>query len=171
MLDFGNKIENEGATPQGRLSAGEFNTLVSAVNQLMTSIAHLHETSAVPGCFALDYDNTTRKIKLNYTRSGETTTLASIDADDFVVGGSLTQAAYSDTDGQGTSGDYLMLEFSTGDLIYINLTPIVGAALTTIQARLAALEGKFEQSTEEDIELMIENETWTPGVIYYTVED
>ena len=64
-----------------------------------------------------------------------------------------------------------MLEFSTGDLIYINLTPIVGAALTTIQARLAALEGKFEQSTEEDIELMIENETWTPGVIYYTVED
>ncbi|MCR4849091.1 MAG: hypothetical protein K5920_09630 [Bacteroidales bacterium] len=171
MLDFGNKIENEGATPQGRLSAGEFNTLVSAVNQNESDIAHLHSTTAVPGCFSLDYDNVNRKLKLNYTRSGTTTTLATIDTDDFVIGGSLTQAAYSDTDGQGTSGDYLMLEFSTGDLIYINLTPIVGAALTAIQARLTALEGKFEESTEEDIELMIENETWTPGVIYYTVED
>ena len=170
-LNFGNKIENDGATAQGRLSAAEWNTLVSAVNQNESGIAHLHNTTALPAGFSIGYDSTTNKIQLKYTRSGSTTVLSEIDATAFVVGGSLTQAAYSDTDGDGNSGDFLMLEFTTGDLIYINLAPIVGTALTAIQARLTALEGKFEESTEEDIELMIENETWTPGVIYYTVED
>lgn len=171
MLNFGNKVENDGADALGRLTAAEWNTLVSLVNQNESGISHLHQTAAVPSGFSMDYNSTTGKIALTYTRSGTTITLAQIDATDFVVGGSLIQAAYSATNGSGTSGDYLMLEFSTGDLIYINLAPIVGTALTAIQARLTALEGKFEESTEEDIELMIANETWTPGVIYYTVED
>ena len=39
-LDFGNKVENNGATAQGRLSAEEFNTLVAQVNTNETNIGN-----------------------------------------------------------------------------------------------------------------------------------
>ena len=171
MLNFGNKIENDGATAQGRLTAGEFNTLVGAVNQNENDIAHLYQTNAVPAGFSIDYDSTNNVIQLKYTRAGVTTVLSTINASAFVIGGSLTSATYEEEDGEGNEGQFLKLVFSTNDTVYIDLEAVVGAALTSLGARVTALEGKFEESTEEDIELMIDNETWTPGVIYYTVEE
>lgn len=32
-LEFGNKVENQGTTPDGKLTAGEFNLLVEQVNK------------------------------------------------------------------------------------------------------------------------------------------
>lgn len=171
MLNFGNKEENEGANAQGRLTVAEFNTLISAVNQHETDIAHLYQTNSVPSGFSIEYDSTNGVIQLKYTRSGTTTIISSINASDFVVGGSLTVADYVEQDGNGNEGEFLKLGFSTGDTVYIDLEAVVGAAFSALGTRVATLENKFEESTEEEIELMIANETWTPGVIYYTVED
>lgn len=171
MLNFGNKEENEGTNAKGRLTVSEFNTLISTVNQHETDIAHLYQTNSVPSGFSIDYDNVNGVIQLKYTRAGTTTVLSSINASDFVVGGSLTIAEYAGVDGEGNEGEFLKLGFSTGDIVYIDLEAVVGAAFSALGSRVTTLENKFEESTEEDIELMIANETWTPGVIYYTVED
>ena len=171
MLNFGDKTENEGANAKGRLTVAEFNTLVSAINQNTSDISHLYQTNSVPSGFSIDYDSVNGVIQLKYTRSGTTTVLSTINASDFVVGGSLTVADYVEQDGEGNEGEFLKLGFSTGDIVYIDLEAVVGAAFSALGTRVTTLENKFEESTEEDIELMIANETWTPGVIYYTVED
>lgn len=45
MLNFGNKVENNGATPEGRLTANEFNQTVAQINQNTTDIHNLDEAA------------------------------------------------------------------------------------------------------------------------------
>ena len=158
MLDFGNKVENEGANAKGRLTVAEFNTLISAVNQNASDIDNIRQTYSMTSGLSIGYDNLQRVIVLQYTKSGVTTTLATVNADDFVIGGSLTSASYETEDGEGNSGEFLKLEFSTEQTVYINLTPIVGAALTLINSRLSALEGTNVFLTEAQYEALLEKD-------------
>lgn len=166
-LTFGNKIENNGETAQGRLTAAEFNTLVDAVNQNESDINRIGQNYTMTSGLSLEYDNIQRVIVLSYTKSGVTTTLATVNADNFVIGGSLTSASYETEDGEGNSGEFLKLEFSTEQTVYINLTPIVGAALTLINSRLSALEGTNVFLTEAQYGALLEKD---PDKLYFTSE-
>lgn len=167
MLDFGNKVENEGANAKGRLTVAEFNTLISAVNQHESDIDNIRQTYSMTSGLSIGYDNIQRVIVLQYTKSGVTTTLATVNANDFVIGGSLTSASYETEDGEGNSGEFLKLEFSTEQTVYINLTPIVGAALTLINSRLSALEGTNVFLTEAQFDALEEKD---PEKLYFTFE-
>lgn len=167
MLDFGNKVENEGTNAKGRLTVAEFNTLISAVNQHESDIDNIRQTYSMTSGLSIGYDNIQRVIVLQYTKSGVTTTLATVNANDFVIGGSLTSASYETEDGEGNPGEFLKLEFSTEQTVYINLTPIVGAALTLINSRLSALEGTNVFLTEAQFDALEEKD---PEKLYFTFE-
>lgn len=167
-LTFGNKIENEGATAQGRLTAAEFNTLVSAVNQNETDIGRIELNYALTNGLSIAYDNVEREIQLKYTKSGQTRILATIDADDFVIGGSLRAASYATEDENHVQGEFLKLEFSTGDTIYIDLSSVVGSALSAMDARITVLENRHVILSESEFENLAEID---PDKIYMTYED
>lgn len=172
MLNFGNKIENNGATAQGRLTAAEFNTLVNKVNQHTSDITRVETVMGVNYALvdglSLSYASSTRTISLLYTKSGTTSVLATVSANDFIITSSLTSASYVTADGNGTSGQFLKLEFSTDQTIYINLQDVVGSALTQLTGRVTALEEKQVVLSESEYEALASVD---PDKFYYVYED
>jgi hypothetical protein len=172
MINFGNKIENNGATAQGRLTASEFNTLVNFVNQNASDIMRVETVMgvnyALVGGLTISYASATRTISLLYTKGGTTTALATISANDFIISSSLTSASFVTEDGSGNSGQFIKLEFSTNQTLYIDLEDVVGGALTQLTNRVADLEDRDVVLSESEFEVLASID---PDKFYYVYED
>lgn len=170
-LTFGNKIENNGTTPRGRLTAAEFNTMVAAINQNELGIVHTNDVMRasypMTNGLSLGYDLSTRQIQLIYTLNQTPVILSHIDANDFVVSGSLSQASYSTTNEASETGHFLKLQFTSGT-VYIDLQPLLDNALETINERLTQLENGYVIMTAEEYDLLAVKD---PNIFYCTYED
>ena len=88
------------------------------------------------------------------------TTLSTINTDNFSVGGVLSSASYNNGN--------LVLNFTSGDSVTIDLVSVLTSILSDYQAEVEALRNLHTSLSEEDYETLQNKD---PNVYYYTYED
>ncbi len=117
---------------------------------------------------SIAYSSVNRTISLQYTSNGVVQTLATISANDFIVTSSLTSATYVTEDGEGNAGQFIKLEFSTNQTIYIDLSTVVGSALTQLEGRVSALESQDVVLSQSQFDALA---VIDPDKFYFIYED
>lgn len=90
--------------------------------------------------------------------------------DDVLVTGMLTRAEVASSDSQGNSGVYLKMTFTTGDVVYANLSSMTDATMQALFEKVEAMESRIVFDSEQNIRELYESGRLDANKIYYGYE-